>query len=221
MKKTIIALALTLGCLTLNPVLANSIADPRLTKLLTSICNLQANSVNPSPEQFSGDSAKLATDLNLASGSFESFRLIKSSSIPQSNLDLLDTVMMLGKQEIPNEIRADDKLQFEFTLGKTPSLKTLPNLEKFKRDLKPKPNCSVFYAIPLIVLQKYPSLFTYEELTSKTHLRNFPNDHIDTLELYGLRSEWIDFIETHEKATRQEILELEQKINNGSGLLHH
>jgi hypothetical protein len=76
----------------------------------------------------------------------------------------------------------------------------------------------VHHAIEQDIINKYPNLFTKDEINSLFNLRGIPKDMNSRLHLSQLRMEWDRFYKTHMMATRQEIIDfkvtLDQKYGN-------
>ncbi|MBI4317103.1 MAG: RHS repeat-associated core domain-containing protein, partial [Chloroflexi bacterium] len=78
----------------------------------------------------------------------------------------------------------------------------------------------VHHAIPLDVLQRYPGLFTAEELSDPGNLRGLIREGDRTLHLSDIQKRWFNFFKMNAKATREQIEQEAKAIDNQYELLN-
>lgn len=96
------------------------------------------------------------------------------------------------------------------------------NYRKTFFDANPALNSSgyvVHHSVEQRVLQKYPGLFTAEELHSLENLRGVRSDFDINLHLKVIRAEWDNFYKAHATATRQQVLDYATHLDKKYGHL--
>ncbi|MCA0315116.1 MAG: hypothetical protein LCH63_14970 [Candidatus Melainabacteria bacterium] len=201
--------------------MAHTILRPEEVELARLLGNSFSQSLDVSVEQNRKYRAILQARLNTGSGRFEDVKLFLPSGNAQVDLDLLDAVLSMDKVSVPSILRGNDFIDFEFMIGGSASGEISEIAKRYHREFVPQAGSSAFHAIPLSVLQKYPTLFTYLELTSPAHFRSIANKKIRTEEIAKLREPWLRFFDSHPSASKQQILELEKELDLRFALLKH
>jgi hypothetical protein len=96
------------------------------------------------------------------------------------------------------------------------------NYRKTFSDANPKINMSdyvIHHSVEQDVLNRYPGLFTVEEMHSIENLRGIRNEFDINLHKKVFRYEWDEFYKAHKTATRQQVLEYATELDKKYGHL--
>lgn len=217
MLKRCIPVALFLCCFCV-PGIASSKINPEIVELSSRLGKSFAENLDISRSQNERFSVRVRADLDLKSGRLKNIELFIPSVDPQTNLDVLDAVSSIDRLSTPGVIGEDSPIEIEFGTGKYANGYQSFYFDRFKRTKSPKAGFSFFHSIPLSVLEKYPGVFTYDELSSEVHLRSLANTRITSAEVKKLRRDWLAFFDTHNTAKKEELLDLEKRVDRQSGL---
>ncbi|TPI47399.1 hypothetical protein FJW05_10450 [Mesorhizobium sp. B2-9-1] len=77
----------------------------------------------------------------------------------------------------------------------------------------------VHHSIEQQVLEKYPGLFTEQEINSIENLRGIRGEFDTNLHQKVIKGEWRDFYQTHPAATRQQVIDKATEIDQKYGHL--
>jgi hypothetical protein len=215
-----LALVLTLlfaGILTqVNMTLASSESKQAGDRTFKELFNSYAENLDIAKEQEDSCSARVQAELDCLSGKLINIQLKEPSTNPQTNADVIDAVVTTPPVVIPDSLRCDGPgPQLEFSVGKKFTKDALFK-KRFRRTLSEREDAISFHSIPLVVLQKYPGVFTYEELTNAVNMRYLPNSKATVEEIQILRNPWLDFIAKHKKADKSSLLKLQKKVDSQS-----
>lgn len=172
------------------------------------------NNVDISREQNQKYPCRFSAKLNLETGRLGNIFFVHPTTDPQMKLDVLDAVLSTATVSVPSQFSEDGFVEFEMGFGKYNGSNIQYDFERFKRTVEPKYGYSVFHAIPLEVLLRYPNVFTYEELVQSGHQRFLKNKCISAEKVEQLRKPWLDYFDQHSNATKEDILKFEKKIDS-------
>lgn len=173
-----------------------------------------AENLDIAKEQEDTSSARVQAELDCLAGKLISIQLKEPSDNPQTNADVIDAVVTTPPVVIPDSLRCDGPgPQLEFSVGKKFTKDELYK-SRFRRTLTERKDAVSFHSIPLVVLQKYPGVFTYEQLTDEANMRYLPNNKATVEEIQTLRNPWLAFFDKHKKADRNSILRLQKKVDS-------
>ncbi|WP_143749048.1 hypothetical protein [Mesorhizobium sp. WSM3868] len=77
----------------------------------------------------------------------------------------------------------------------------------------------VHHSVEQQVIEKYPGLFTEQEIYSNENLRGIRGEFDTNLHQKVIKSEWMDFYRSHPTATRQQIIDKATEIDKKYGHL--
>lgn len=216
-----IAIALGLCSSLANPGLTHYRSSPEEVEIAELLGKSFGLNLDVSIEQNQKYKAVLEARFNCSTGRFQDVKLFLPSGNSQIDLELLDAVLSMDKVSVPDNLKGNGFMDFEFRIGASAGGEINEIAKRYRRDFEPNAKCFAFHAIPLSVLQKYPTLFTYLELTAPAHFRSVAINKIKASEIAKLREPWLRFFDSHPSASKQQVLELEKELDIKFGLLRH